>query len=334
LKLKASKDKLHVRGDAVDVSVLVTDTNGSSQSGKAVTLTIPDYQRNGAYIRGASTVESDANGWATFTVVLDENLRSQGYSAAQFILDDLRVEALVKDKNGTERRQSYIADVIAADVPITQGSITVIMNPNKVGKDDETGVYYNWNASVQLTDLDGRPVANQNVTMDIRAVEFSRGAWTVVENPVSKEKSWIQYLPPAPPLVSPLSCAVPALDDPSTPYDDRNVTITGEKDRNGSDVLETLNAVRFIGSTDANPYTATYTTDKEGKFDFQLRYPKAYATWLSVQVGATATLSNTPIHGYRTVSLPALAEDFDKSDWAFTPSINNKSPYGILGNCK
>jgi hypothetical protein len=64
-------------------------------------------------------------------------------------------------------------------------------------------------------------------------------------------------------------------------------------DRNGNQVLETLNAVRFIGASEANPYTATYTTDKEGKFDFQLRYPKAYATWLSVQVGATTTLSST-----------------------------------------
>ncbi|ENX32539.1 hypothetical protein F889_03521 [Acinetobacter colistiniresistens] len=332
LKLKASKDKLHVRGDAVDVSVLVTDINGSSQSGKAVTLTIPDYQKNGAYIRGASTVESDENGWVKFTVVIDENLRAQGYSAAQFITDDLRVEALVKDSNGTERRQSYVADIIAADVPVTQGSITVVMNPNKVGTDDTSGVYYNWNASVQVTDLDGRPVANQNVTMDVRAVEFSRGAWTVVENPTTKEKFWTQHLPPA--LTPPLACAISTTDDPSTPYDDRNVTITGEKDRNGVDVLETLNVVRFIGASDSNPYTATYTTDKEGKFDFQIRYPKAYASWLSVQIGATATLANTPIHGYRTVSLPTVSDDFDKTDWAFTPSINNKSPYGILNTCK
>lgn len=332
LKLKASKDKLHVRGDAVDVSVLVTDINGSSQSGKAVTLTIPDYQKNGAYIRGASTVESDENGWVKFTVVVDENLRAQGYSATQFITDDLRVEALVKDSNGTERRQSYLADIIAADVPVTQGSITVVMNPNKVGIDDNSGIYYNWNASVQVTDLDGRPVVNQNVTMDVRAVEFSRGAWTVIEDPVTKQKFWTQHLPPL--LTPPLVCAIPTIDDPSTPYDDRNVTITGEQDRNGSDVLETLNVVRFIGASESNPYTATYTTDKEGKFDFEIRYPKAYASWLSVQIGATATLANTPIHGYRTVSLPTVSSDFDKTDWAFTPSINNKSPYGILNSCK
>lgn len=349
LKLKASKDKLHVRGDAVDISVLVTDINGSSQSGKAVTLTIPEYQKNGAYIRGASTVDSDANGWATFTVVVDENLRGQGYSAAQFVIDDLRVEALVKDNNGTERRQSYLADIIAADVPASQGSITVTMNPTKVGVDDPNGVYYNWSASAQVVDLDGRPVANQNVTMDVRAVEFKRGAWTVVEDSVTKVKSWVQYLPPAPPLVGPLSCTVPANDDPTTPYDDRNVTIHGLNkfdqvlntyrdiltlDRNGNQVLETLNAVRFIGASEANPYTATYTTDKEGKFDFQIRYPKAYASWLSVQVGATTTLSSTPIHGYRTVSLAPVADDFDTSNWAYTPSLDNTSPYGTLHTCK
>ena len=331
LKLKASKDKLHVRGDAVEVSVLVTDINGSSQPGKAVTLTIPNYQKNGAYIRGASTLTSDENGWVKFTVVVDESLRANGYDAAQFVSDDLIVEALVKDSNATERRQSYLVDVINAEIPVTQGSITVVMNPNHVGVDDQTGTYYNWSASVQLVDLDGRPVANQNVTMDIRAVEFTRGAWTVVENPVTKEKSWAQYLPPA---SLPLSCAVPDNDDPSTPYDDRNVTITGEKDRDGLAVLETLNAVRFIGASESNPYTATYTTDKEGKFDFELRYPKAYASWLKVQVGAKTSLSNYPVHGYRTVMLPTVTNDFDKVDWSYTPSINNKSPYGIIDYCK
>lgn len=347
LKIKASKDKLHVRGDAVEVSVLVTDVNGSSQSGKAVTLTIPNYRNNGAYIRGASTIESDENGWAKFTVVVDEGLRGSGYTAAQFVSDDLNIEAVVKDAQNTERRQSYLMDIVSADVPVTQGAITVVMNPTRVGVDDADGIYYNWKASVQVVDLDGRPVADQKVTMDIRATEFIRGQWTVIENPVTKEKTWVQHLPPT--LIPPLACVVPTADDPSTPYDDRNVTVHGLNkfdqllndyrdvltlDRNGNQVLETLNAVRFIGASEANPYTATYTTDREGKFDFQLRYPKTYGAWLSVQVGATATLSTYPIHGYRTVTLPTVADDFDKTNWAYTPSLDNTSPFGTLHTCK
>ena len=327
LKIKASKDKLHVRGDAVDVAVLVTDVNGSSQSGKTVTLTIPNYSNNGAYIRGASTIESDENGWAKFTVVVDESLRIPGYTAAQFVNEDLNIEAVVKDAQNTERRQSHLVDVVAANVPVTQGSITVVMNPTRVGIDDATGIYYNWNASAQVTDLDGRPVANQKVTMDIRATEFVRGQWIPVTKLGDAEpSSWAQF--------PPLSCPVPTTDDPTTPYDERNVTKTGEQDRNGDDVLETLNAVRFIGASEANPYTATYTTDREGKFDFEIRYPKTYGAWLSVQVGATTTLSTYPVHGYRTVTLPTVADDFDKTNWAYTPSINNQSPYGILGTCK
>ena len=62
LKIKVSKDKLNVRGDSFEVSVLVVDLDGSSQAGKAVTLTIPQYNQNGAYIHGASTIESDENG--------------------------------------------------------------------------------------------------------------------------------------------------------------------------------------------------------------------------------------------------------------------------------
>lgn len=333
LKLKASKDKLHVRGDAVDVSVLVTDINGSSQSAKAVTLSIPNYQNNGAYIRGASTLTSDENGWVKFTVVVDESLRAEAYDAAEFVSENLEIEAVVKDANATERRQSYLIDVINADIPVTQGSITVVMNPTGVGVTDPTNVYYNWNASVQLVDLDGRPVSNQNVTMNVRAVEFKRGAWTVFEDPLTTEKSWIQYLP-ALALLPPLSCAIPSVNDALTPYDDRNETITGEKDRDGNPVLETLNVVSFIGADESNPYTATYRTDKEGRFDFELRYPKAYAGWLKVQVGATTSLSLSPVHGYRTVMLPAVNSDFDKSEWSYTPSINNQSPYGIIDRCK
>lgn len=335
LKIKASKDKLHVRGDAVEVSVLVTDVNGSSQSGKAVTLTIPNYRNNGAYIRGASTIESDENGWAKFTVVVDEGLRGSGYTAAQFVSDDLNIEAVVKDAQNTERRQSYLMDIVSADVPVTQGAITVVMNPNKVGTDDSTGIYYNWNASVQVTDLDGRPVANQKVTMDIRATEFVRGQWVVLTDPVTNEKYWSQQHLNNPPAYSPLSCAVPTIDDPSTPYDDTKVTITDDVDSNGTSVKEALNVVRFIGASEANPYTATYTTDKEGKFDFELRYPKTYGGWLSVQVGASTSMSSYPLHGYRTVMLPTVANDFDKSNWAFTPSIDNQSPYGKkLNVCK
>ena len=93
LKIKSSKDKLNLRGDSVEVSVLVVDLEGSSQTGKAVTLTIPAYSQNGAYIRGASTVESDENGWAKFTIVIDESLRDRNYD---FATADLRVEAIVR----------------------------------------------------------------------------------------------------------------------------------------------------------------------------------------------------------------------------------------------
>lgn len=337
LKLKASKDKVQVRGDSIDVSVLVTDTNGSSQPNKAVTLAIPDYQKNGAYIRGASTLTSDENGWVKFTVVVDDSLRGSGYSAAQFVTDDLTVEALVKDSNGTERRQTYLVDVINAAVSETDGRITVVMNPNKHAS-SEDGINYVWNASAQVVDKDGRPVANKDIVMDIRAVEFVRGQWTVVTDPVTQEKSWTQSLFSNGPTFAPVYCSVPAIDDPLTAYDDTKWAETFEPDGQGGTVRETLTPVRFIGTSSSNPYTASYQTDSEGKFDFTIQYPKTYAQWLTVQVGATATFTtaSTPysIKGYRTVTLPALADDFDKSNWSYTPSIGNVSPYGTNKNCK
>ncbi len=44
--------------------------------------------------------------------------------------------------------------------------------------------------------------------------------------------------------------------------------------------------------------TATYTTDKDGKFDFTIRYPKIYiAQWLNVQIGASSEICVFYLHG-------------------------------------
>lgn len=322
LKFKASKNKLNIRGDAVEVALLVTDLNGSSQPGKAVTLSIPDYRTNGAYIRGASTIESDENGWAKFTVVIDESMRNPTVTFTNLLL-----RGTVKDANGVDNQIPFSIPVVNdAQVPISQGSIAVTMNPTSIGVVDGTGVYYNWKASAQVTDMDGRPIANQNVTMDIRGVQVYRGQWVPVIKPGDTDpSSWAQ-------LISEV-CTIPTVDNAATPYDDRYETIDTGTSINPTNRPETLNVVRFIGESAANPYTATYTTDREGRFDFELHYPKTYGAWLKVDVGAKASLASfpgAPIRGSRLVTLTTSASDFDKSDWAYTPSLDNRSPYGEL----
>lgn len=335
LKIKASKDKLNVRGDAVEVSVLVTDMDGSSQAGKAVTLTIPQYRDNGAYIRGASTLESDENGWVKFTVVLDEALQTAGYD---FVNQDLTVQAVVKDDQNTERRQSFVMDVVPSEVPNAIGSIAVSLNPTTTGSTDN-GVYYTKEGSVQVVDVDGKPIANQDIVMDIRPTRYVVGSWIYAiakdpwdrtqnpeelngEFPFDDLKDWVgpneDYFP-----VTGTTPSLNPVQNFATTCTINSATTTWAA--NG----KALRVVRFIGDSDTNPYTATYRTDDFGRFDFKLEYPKANAHWVTVEIGAKASLAQTPVRGYTSFTLSAVSSDY-ASDGSYAP--NQVSPYTTCTN--
>ena len=355
LKIKSSKDKLNLRGDSVEVSVLVVDLEGSSQVGKAVTLTIPAYSQNGAYIRGASTVESDENGWAKFTIVIDESLRDRNYD---FATADLRVEAIVKDEQNTERRVPHRIDVVNSEVPVTVGSIAVNFNPTEITS-TANGVYYQKEGSVQLVDVDGKPVANQDVVLDVRPTSYVIGEWVfgiqkdpwkVVTKPVldangnpeynsdgTPKTKEVKELDAAYPFTSlkawikPGDYYYPLLNFTPSQTLMQNLVTTCPINASSSTWTangQALRVVRFLGGTannsTAHPYTATYRTDSTGKFDFIIEYPKANAQWVSVEIGAKTTLAQTPTRGYTILTLPSLASDY-AADGSYAP--NRVSPY-------
>lgn len=335
LKLKASKDKLNVRGDAVEISVLVTDTDGSSQSGKAVTLAIPNYVNNGAYIRGASTVESDENGWAKFTVVVDESLRKANYPTASFVAEDLAVLASVKDKNSTQVAQTLLVDIVNSEVPVPVGSISVNVNRTALSS-SSNGIYYNLEGSAQLVDVDGKPIANQDVVLDTRPTSYTIGQYlfAIQKNPWNKEgelngeypfddlKAWIepynQYFA--------LKGTIPEKTMTTNLATTCNINVANTSwVANGA----ALRVVRLIGSDTSHPSTATYRTNNYGRFDFQIEYPKANAYWVDVTIGAKTNLAKTPIHGSLEFKLPASSADY-ATDGSYAP--NRVSPYTTCKN--
>ncbi|WP_244783273.1 hypothetical protein [Acinetobacter sp. F-1] len=360
LKIKVSKNKLNVRGDSVEVSVLVVDLDGSSQAGKAVTLTIPQYNQNGAYIHGASTIESDESGWAKFSIVIDESLRNPSYD---FVAADLRVEAVVKDTQNTERRVPHVIDVVNSEVPVTIGSIAVNFNPTELTSTGN-GIYYQKEGSVQLVDVDGKPVANQDVVLDIRPTsyvlgewkfEIQKDPWKIVNKPVldlngdptftsggnpittpvkeldaiypfTNLKGWIKPSDYYYPLVGAIPAEVQDTNSATTCTVDPTTTTWMA---NG----QALRVVRFLGGANNNstthPYTTTYRTDSTGRFDFVIEYPKANAHWVAVEVGAKTTLAQTPTRGYTTLTLPSLSTDY-AADGSYAP--NRVSPYTTCSN--
>jgi hypothetical protein len=360
LKIKVSKDKLNVRGDSFEVSVLVVDLDGSSQAGKAVTLTIPQYNQNGAYIHGASTIESDENGWAKFSIVIDESLRNPTYD---FVAADLRVEAVVKDTQNTERRVPHRIDVVNSEVPVTVGSIAVNFNPTEITS-TANGVYYQKEGSVQLVDVDGKPVANQDVVLDVRPTSYVIGEWEfgiqkdpwkVVTKPVldangnpeynsdgtpkTKEVKELDAVYPFTSLkawIKPGDYYYPLLNFTPSQTLMQNLVTTCPINASASTWTangQALRVVRFLGGTannsTAHPYTATYRTDSTGKFDFIIEYPKANAQWVSVEIGAKTTLAQTPTRGYTILTLPSLSSDY-AADGSYAP--NRVSPYTTCVN--
>lgn len=352
LKIKVSKDKLNVRGDSVEVSVLVVDLDGSSQAGKAVTLTIPQYNQNGAYIHGASTIESDENGWAKFSIVIDESLRNPSYD---FVAADLRVEAVVKDTQNTERRVPHVIDVVNSEVPVTIGSIAVNFNPTELTSTGN-GIYYQKEGSVQLVDVDGKPVANQDVVLDIRPTsyvlgewkfEIQKDPWKIVEqpgvdvdgNPITLKVKELDAIYPFTNLkgwIKPSDYYYPLVGAIPAQVQDKNSATTCTVDPTTTTWMangQALRVVRFLGGANNNsithPYTTTYRTDSTGRFDFVIEYPKANAHWVAVEVGAKTTLAQTPTRGYTTLTLPSLSTDY-AADGSYAP--NRVSPYTTCSN--
>ncbi|MEG1156436.1 MAG: hypothetical protein RSD94_11220, partial [Acinetobacter sp.] len=226
------------------------------------------------------------------------------------------------------------------------------------------GIYYQKEGSVQLVDVDGKPVANQDVVLDIRPTSYVIGEWMfgiqkdpwkVVTKPVldasgnpltnpdgtpktedvkeldavypfTNLKGWIKPNDYYYPLVNTTPSQTLAKNEAITcPINASNSTWMA----NG----QALRVVRFLGGTTNNstthPYTATYRTDSTGRFDFIIEYPKANAQWVSVEIGAKTTLAQTPTRGYTILTLPSLASDY-AADGIYAP--NRVSPYTTCVN--
>lgn len=339
LKFLSNKNRLNISGDQFEVSVLVSDTDGTSVVGRAVTLSLPN---NLGYISGPSTVESDESGFAKFKVILDERLLSSADMTALMNAGVFVVNAMVTDANNLRITEPFSVPIGRVIVE-SQGSIAV--NIASDGLVESNGIYYRLRGSAQLVDVDGKPIANQEVTLATRPTQYALGQWRyeilrspweeTIENdqpvwklngayPFNDFKAWI----------SPNTFYYPMLD---------GVTPARELARNNSTECninsqitnwvvngQALRVVRFLDGENTST-GAKYRTDGVGRFDFNIEYPKANAHWLTVNIEATAELARTPTRGNVTFRLPAITTDYSTNG---NSAPNRTSPYGILGSCQ
>ncbi|MDX8239521.1 hypothetical protein SLL78_14490 [Acinetobacter pittii] len=308
----ATKTSLNVRGDQTTVTLTAVDANGSTLANQAITLRVKNSVLNGVKFTPNAT-QTDANGQITYTLSFSENQRYSSYSAAQFVIDDLVLEA---NFGQSTKIYTYKLDVVNSDVPVAVGAIAVAYNPTTM-EDTSEGVYYYKNISVQVTDVDGKPIPNQDVTMGVNALAYYKGRFGFVDTSNPTDGKPDEYLP-----VIRSMCTSPV----------QAVNANGEVINQLTPLKKdsTVQVVSYINSAGTAATNNKYTTDANGRFDLKIQYPKIYASWLTVQLTAKSTVSGSLIKGSTSLTLGYLTKDVSLSD---LNGPNIESPYGIDPNC-
>lgn len=308
----ATKTSLNVRGDQTTVTLTAVDANGATLANQAISLKVKNSALNGVKFTPNAS-QTDENGKITYTLSFTEAQRSSSYTAEQFIADDLVFEA---NFGQSTKVYTYKLDIVNSVVPKPVGAISVAYNPTKI-QDSENGVYYYQNVSVQVTDVDGKPLANQDVVMGVNALTYNKGYYAFFDTDTPPDGKADEYLPA---VIT--QCVTPSII----------VNSDGKQVNQLKPVKEgqTVQVVSFINSEGTPATDNKYTTDANGRFDLKIQYPKIYAGYLTVQLLADSIVSGKSISGSTSFSLSYLASDVDIAN-GIAPNLT--SPYGVSSNC-
>ncbi len=308
----ATKTSLNVRGDQTTVTLTAVDANGATLANQAISLKVKNSALNGVKFTPNAS-QTDANGKITYTLSFSETQRSNVYSADTFIADDLVFEA---NFGQSTKVYTYKLDVVDSVVPRPVGAITVAYNPTKI-ESSTNGVYYYQNVSVQVTDVDGKPISNQDVIMGVNALTYNKGSYGFFDTNTPPDGTADKYLPD---VIT--QCITPTIKVNS-----------GGKEIDQLKPVKAGTSVQVISFINAEGTPATdnkYTTDANGRFDLKVQYPKIYASYLNIQLLADSVVAGKSISGSTSFGLSYLVSDVVEVD-RIAPNIT--SPFGISTNC-
>jgi hypothetical protein len=295
-------------GSTSTITVTAADINGGGVAGQTVVLSIPDTLTNGVLISGPSTALTDTYGNAVFTIQAPATLPS-GTTLASLVASGIRVNAALTDSTGATTKQTTLLNVSNTSIaPV--GQITISYASKIISTTDN--IYYQLPVSVNVVGTDGKPAANQIVTMNIAQLQYQKGINAISPKPNQTDSAF--------PTAAQIAGGANAQW-----YIQPKLTCTPTTSANTP-----YSPVTFVGALTSTTTTATYQTDSTGKFDFTLRYGKNYAEWLQISFGASTSLG-----GVKTVSLPVnyilQATTTDVGDATSAPP-NQNSPYDAIPN--
>lgn len=326
------------------ITVRLTDANDAPVKNKLVQFKLLADSSGGQIVTPEAI--TDSNGEASVNYVAGN-------------LNTARNGVTIQAVSGTLTTSTYLT-VAARAITIAIG------NSNKISSSD-TNTYYQMNVSANVVDNVGQPITNQLIAIRIipttyRKAEFAFDSIRVPPydsvsgngvNIMTYENRW--YYTKGQSSASDINRN---LDANGQPIVIPNVTddegfITGDdniytrpwecsaEDTNGNGVLDVdlgedinnngkldgMNVVTLLGYTPDSTGVYTLKTDGEGKFDFNVRYLKRYAQWLSIRIEASTNVQGTEAFGSVPINLPVLADDIDDSGKVDRP--NGLSPYGV-----
>ena len=308
----ATKTSLNVRGDQTTVSLTAVDANGATLANQAISLKVKNSALNGVKFTPNAS-QTDANGQISYTLSFSESQRLQSYSASQFVLDDLVLEA---NFGQSTQVYTYKLDIVNSPVPQPVGAITVAYNPTQI-ENSLNGVYYYQNVSVQVTDVDGKPLSNQDVIMGVNALSYNKGYYNFFDTDIPSDGKVDKYLPD---VIT--QCFSPTI----------KVNSGGKEIDQLAPVKfgQTVQVVSFINKEGTPATDNKYTTDANGRFDLKIQYPKSYAGYLNIQLLADSIVNGKKISGSTSLGLSYLISDVIIAD-GIAPNLI--SPYGTSLNC-
>jgi hypothetical protein len=204
---------------------------------------------------------------------------------------------------------------LSKDITVTGDPVSVFLGTDGLVGNDGAQSYVR-NYVVQVVDGSGKAISNVRVAADLNTIDYRKGSygrngskWTTDYSDTENGPVTSHYL----------ICPKEDLDD-----DDQLDT---SEDYNHSGRLEPRRAAVALSFTDANGNeTANQITNASGQVYLRLVYPKSVATWVKVELTATAIVNNSEGRDSTREVLRALVGDLSGEG---APAFVY-SPFGVV----
>lgn len=303
--LLQAKNIQMITNSSTEVKVRVLDAKGGAVKNAIVNFSVVE-DSSGGHIDQA-IVKTDENGIGVIAYTSGNNPTANG---------GVRIQAKVNAvelPGGEVKKVSVGPAEVKLTVQTTASSIAVGL-ADKIS-DDESKVYYFRNGSAFVTNNSGQPAANQLITISLKPKTYIKGQFKVLVDK-RQEKIWVQERQ---------ECA----------NEDQNfngILDVGE-DGNNNGQLEpgykaSILSKNLVSTSNNGVYNLI--TDANGRADFQIRYPKEYANWFTMDMTVATLVDGSESSQSRGINFPISTDDQDLS---LVKRPNLISPFGTEQNC-